>query len=203
MFKNREEAGEKLAAVLIRYKNNPDAIVVAVPRGGLVPGKIIAKKLNLPLELVLVKKIGHPSNPEYAIGAISLKNQLIEPGLNISKKYIENEIQKIRTILEQRMSLFYGKKKPLSLFKKIIILVDDGIATGNTLIAAIDLIRQEKPGQIILAVPVGPKDSVNEFKQYVDEIICLETPEPFIAIGNFYQEFNQVTDKEAINIFQS
>lgn len=202
MFRNRQEAGERLAEALIRYKNDENAVVVAIPRGGVVTGYVIAKALNLPLELALVKKIGHPSNPEYAIGAVSLKSHTLETNVNVNSKFIKDEIDTIRQLLTKRTELFYGKQEPMSLFRKTIILVDDGVATGNTLLASVDLIRQEKPEQIIVAVPVGPSDTIDEIKQFVDSVVCLGTPADFYAIGKFYDDFKQVSDEEAISLFK-
>jgi len=202
MFKDRKEAGEKLADALQIYKNRKDVVIVAIPRGGVAVGAAIAEKLKLPLEIALVKKIGHPANPEYAIGSVSLKNHIVENDLRIPPGYIKNEIEKIRGMLVKRTELFYGQRKPVSLFNKIVIIVDDGVATGKTLLASVDLIRQEMPAKIIIAVPAGPVESIDEIKKYVDKVICLEASETFYALGAFYEDFNQLSDIESIDLFK-
>lgn len=203
MFKNRTGAGEQLAVKLENFRHRPDTVVVAIPRGGLVPGEIIADRLELPLEVALVKKIGHPAHEEYAIGAVSLKNVTLEGGLHIPQEYIRTAIREKRKLLAERSALFYNNRQPMSLRGKTVILVDDGVATGNTLMAAIELTRQEKPESIIVAVPVGPKDVLHELESYADEVIYLENPDRFYAIGAFYEDFHQVSDEEAVLLFQA
>ncbi|MBI3133964.1 MAG: phosphoribosyltransferase [Bacteroidetes bacterium] len=203
MFKDRNDAGEQLAEELKDYTNNPDALVVAIPRGGVVPGAVIAKKLGLPLELALVKKIGHPANPEYAIGAASLQNITLNRNADITDTDLYKTVERIRTELKRRTMLFYKHRKPASLAGKIVILTDDGVATGNTLLKSIELIRHEKPKQLIVAVPVGPPDTIIYLKKVADHVICLHAPPFFQAIGAFYENFEQVSDEEAVAIFNS
>lgn len=203
MFTNRKEAGNLLVKKLINYKNRNDVLIVSIPRGGVPVGAEIAEKLNVPLEIVLSKKIGHPLNKEYAIGAVTLKNSIITEGFgDVSKTYIEDEIKHIRTLLKQRFQNYYGTKKPMSFKDKTIIIVDDGVATGNTLISSIQLIELEKPSKIIVALPVAPKNALKRIKELtaVTTIICLLTPIIFNAVGQFYRNFNQVSDQEVINL---
>lgn len=202
MFTNRKEAGCLLAKKLSEFSNHKNAIIVAVPRGGVPVGKAVAEKLNLPLEIVLSKKIGHPLNKEYAIGAITLKNSVLTDIENVSREYIEAETQSIRKLLENRFQMYYGYKKPISFKNKIIIVVDDGVATGNTLISSIQLIELEKPSEIIVALPVAPKSALNRIETLakVNKIICLLTPTIFNAVGQFYRNFNQVSDQEVIEL---
>ncbi len=205
MFLNREEAGNLLADKLINYSNNKDAVIVAIPRGGVPVGAIIAKRLNLPLEIVLSKKIGHPFNREYAIGAVTLKSRILSDSVpGISKRYIEEETAKIRKILEQRYQTYYGKQTPLNLKNKDVIIIDDGVATGNTLISSVQLIELQQPSSIIVALPVAPPNALKKIKKLdaVSITICLSTPLNFQAVGQFYEDFNQVNDQEVIKLLK-
>ncbi len=205
MFTNREEAADFLVEKLKDYKGNKDAVIVAIPRGGVPIGYEIAKKLEAPLEIVLSKKIGHPSNKEYAIGAVTLKNSILsDAALEVSQEYILNETEQIRDLLKVRLEWYYGDKKPLELNNKIVILVDDGIATGNTMISCIQLIQMQKPSKIIVALPVAPPSSFKKIRKMdeVDEAICLSLPINFRAVGQFYEEFNQVNDNEVIELLK-
>lgn len=205
MFLNREEAGTLLADKLINFSNKKDAVIVAIPRGGVPVGAIIAKKLNLPLEIVLSKKIGHPFNKEYAIGAVTLNSIILNESVpGISKLYIEEETAKNRSILEQRYQTYYGKQTPLNLKNKDVIIVDDGVATGNTLISSILLIELQHPSSIIVALPVAPPNALKRIKklEIVSTTICLSTPLNFYAVGQFYEDFNQVNDQEVIKLLK-
>ncbi|MFZ2432310.1 MAG: phosphoribosyltransferase family protein [Lutibacter sp.] len=205
MFTNREKAGNLVAEKLLQYKGNKEAVIVTIPRGGVVTGYAIAKKLDLPLEIVLSKKIGHPFNKEYAIGAVTLKNSILsDAALEVSQVYIHDETEQIRKLLKQRHESYYGDRKPMDLKDKIVILVDDGIATGNTMISCIQLIEMQKPSKIIVALPVAPPSAFKKIKEMdeVDEAICLSTPINFQAVGQFYEEFNQVDDKEVIELLK-
>jgi len=205
MFANREEAGNLLAEKLINYCNNGEAVIVAIPRGGVPVGSVMSKKLNLPLEIVLSKKIGHPFNKEYAIGAVTLKNRtLSDSNLGISKLYIEEETERVRAILKQRYQLYYGTKKPIKLKGKIVILVDDGVATGNTLISSIDLIQLQEPSSIIVALPVVSHTALKNIKNMPNVLltVCLLVPRDFRAVGQFYEEFNPVSDIEVVKLLK-
>ncbi|MHB1148345.1 MAG: phosphoribosyltransferase [Lutibacter sp.] len=205
MFTNREEAGNLVAEKLLQYNANKEAVIVTIPRGGVVTGYAIAKKLALPLEIVLSKKIGHPFNKEYAIGAVTLKNSILsDAALEVSQVYIHDETEQIRKLLKQRLDSYYGDRKPMNLKDKIVILVDDGIATGNTMISCIQLIEMQKPSKIIVALPVAPPSAFKKLKEMeeVDEAICLSTPANFQAVGQFYEEFSQVNDKEVIELLK-
>jgi len=205
MFANREEAGLLLANKLISYSNNKDAVIVTIPRGGVPVAFEIAKKLNLPLEITLSKKIGHPLNKEYAIGAVTLKNIILSDSVpGISKLYIKEETKRVRLILERRYQTYYNNKAPLNLKDKIVILVDDGAATGNTLLSSIELVHLENPLSIIVALPVSPPSALKKIKElsYVTTIICLLTPYNFKSVGQFYQDFNQVSDNEVVKLLK-
>lgn len=203
MFKDRNDAGKQLAEKLIGYKNK-DVVIVAIPRGGLPLGAIVAKALNAPLDVVLTKKIGHPINKEYAIGAVSLGNKFITDSIGASLSYIDEETRRIREILQQRQDQYYKNLKPKDLKDKIVIIVDDGIATGSTMLATVALIKDEEPSMLIVAVPVAASTAVEKLNNspFVDEVVCLQIPKYFQAVGQFYKEFDPVLDKRAIQILE-
>jgi putative phosphoribosyl transferase len=197
-FKNREEAALLLVEKLKEYKDE-NAVVLAIPRGGVPLGYIIAKSLNLPLEIVLSKKIGHPFHKEYAIGAVTLKNRVLSNAANdIPEDYIESETEKIRENLRQRHQKFCGAKKDLNLHGKILLVVDDGVATGNTMLSILEMLHEEKPKKIVVAVPVSPPDAIQNFQNspFIDEVICLMIPLDFRAVGQFYEDFGEVDDEQ-------
>ncbi|PIP21682.1 MAG: phosphoribosyltransferase [Candidatus Nealsonbacteria bacterium CG23_combo_of_CG06-09_8_20_14_all_40_13] len=208
IFQNRIDAGQKLAKALKEKLPESDlkkAIVLALPRGGVVVGGQLAQILKIPLDVIITRKIGAPGNPEFAIGAVGLKsnsifNQEVIASYGISRDYLEKEIKKEKLEIMRRYDLYRRGKPPLNLRNKVAIVTDDGIATGATMQAAILEIKLQKPAKIILAVPVAPPESIDTLKAAVDEVVCLETSEPFFAIGNFYQNFQQTEDKEVIEI---
>ena len=198
MYKDRIEAANVLANKLKQYSKT-DAVVLAIPRGGIPLGYIISEKLNLPLEVVLSKKIGHPLHKEFAIGAVTLSSSILsEAASDISPLYIQEETKRIRSLLQKRYDEYYGNRKRLELKNKILILVDDGIATGNTMFSIIKMLHDEHPKKIVVAIPVAPYDSIQKLQNstYVDEVICPLIPEYFQAVGQFYQNFDQVDDSE-------
>jgi len=197
MFHNRIEAGLLLAAKLKKYKNDP-GIVLAVPRGGIPVAYAVAKELGFPIEVILTKKIGHPVNKEYAIGAASLTDYFIIPHENISEEYIQQEVERIRTRLKEMYKIFMGDREPENLQGKTVILIDDGIATGNTLMSTVNVLRKSKPGKIVIAVPVASKSAVNKLSSEVDEVIALLIPKIFYGVGAFYEDYEQVSDEEVM-----
>ncbi|GAA4281666.1 phosphoribosyltransferase [Gaetbulibacter aestuarii] len=205
MFTDRIQAGHLLAAALGDYKNT-NSVVLAVPRGGLPIGAIIARALNLPLDIVLTKKIGHPYNREYAIGAVSLKSKILDPeaSRSVSPAYIQEEIKHLRTALKDKMNLYYQGDEPLKLKGKTLIVVDDGIATGNTILATVKLLAKEKPKAIIIAIPVSSKSALTKLQNSndVSKVVCLLQPDNFYAVGAFYQDFSAVSDMEAIQLLK-
>ena len=206
MFKNREEAAEMLADKLFKYHKDQDAVIVAIPRGGVPLGKIISNRLHVPLELVLSKKIGHPFHKEFAIGAVTLQDVILAPiAAEVPREYIEKETVNVRDILRKRFKRYYGRIEPLKLTGKTVIIVDDGIATGNTLISCVDLIKKQRPQKIVVALPVAPKESLEYIKTLpnIDEVICLLSPSNFYAVGQFYEDFSQVSDDEVIDLIQN
>jgi len=196
MFKDRYDAAIKLAAKFTKYKGR-DGIVFAIPRGGVPIGYVIAKELHFPLELLLSKKIGYPGQPEYAVGSVTLQGIVVNrevPG--ISDEYIRSESKRILEELRQKHHYFTGNGKIIEPDNKIVILADDGIATGNTMIAAAEAIKQHHPEKVIVAVPVAPVHSINKLKGYIDEVVCLETPYEFHGVSQVYMNFSQVNDSE-------
>ncbi len=202
-FKDRREAGKKLAEALVEYRNSKDAILLALPRGGVVVADEIAESLNLPFDIVVPRKIGAPANPEYAIGAITETGEGIfnEKEIeDIDKEWLKKEIEKEVKEAQRRLKTYRGGKPPIDLKNKIVILIDDGIATGLTLLAAIKSVKKQNPEKIIVAAPVGAKDSVAIIKKEVNEVVCLYAPTFFGAVGSFYEEFGQTSDEEVIQI---
>src|SRR5690606_23320018 len=177
MFKDRTDAALQLAERLINYKGQ-DIVVMAIPKGGLPLGAIIAKALNAPLDVALSKKIGHPYNKEYAIGAVSLENMVLTNDHGVAKSYITEETERIRKKLQSRFEMYHRNRAPISLKDKIIIIVDDGIATGNTIKVTAQLVQNQDPLKIIVAVPVAPRGAIQNLQdsKYIDEVVCLITP---------------------------
>ncbi|MBS3909133.1 MAG: phosphoribosyltransferase [Actinobacteria bacterium] len=204
MFKDRVDAGRKLAMKLLEYKDT-DAVVLAIPRGGVVVGYEVAQALNLKLDVVIPRKIGAPGNPELAIGAVLSRdhpmiNRTLVSQLNIPASYIEQEIDNQLREIERRRQLYVGARPPHGVQSRVVLLVDDGLATGYTALAAIRAVKQEDPGALVLAVPVAPRDTYEMLKKEVDEIVCVEVHERFFAVGQFYEVFEQTTDAEVTEI---
>jgi predicted phosphoribosyltransferase len=198
MFKDRYDAAMELALKLEKYKSN-DGIVLAIPRGGVPIGYVIAKDLGFPLEIVLSKKIGHPSNPEYAIGSVSLDGLVINDSVSdVSEEYIYRTAGKILQDLKTKFKYYVGDQEPTNLKDKTVIIADDGIATGSTIIATIQSVRKMNPKKIIVAAPVASPPSISKIKSIADEIVVLLTPQNFMGVGQFYHDFSQVEDEEVI-----
>lgn len=206
MFIDREDAGRKLAARL-SYLKDEDAVVLAIPRGGVVVGVQVAKELSLPLGLIIPRKIGAPGNPELAIGAVAgigaafLNEQLIKT-LNVSEEYIKKEIKHQLDEIKRREQIYLQGKSPIPVEGKIALVVDDGLATGATAIAAVRALRLQKPSKIILAVPVAPFDSKEALGKEADEVVVLDVPPVFYAVGQFYENFEQTSDEEVKQILE-
>lgn len=207
IYKDRKDAGIQLASRLIKYKDREDVLVLALPRGGVVIGYEVAKALNCLLDIIIIRKIGFPGQPELAIGAVSetgavVLNKDIISTYTVSKKYIEEEISRQKKEISRRITLYRGGKGIPLLDGKIIILVDDGIATGATIKAAISTLKKEKIVSLVAALPVSSEDAGEEIKKMVDEWICPETPVDFAAVGNYYQDFTQVSDEEVVELLK-
>lgn len=198
MFRDRIEAGLLLAARLKKFQNDP-GIVLAVPRGGVPVAYAVARELGFPIEVILTKKIGHPINKEYAIGAASLTDYFIVPHADVTEEYVEQEVQRVRNRLKEMYSRFMGDNEPANLEGKTVIVIDDGIATGNTLMGTVNVLRKSKPGKIVIGVPVASQSAVQKLKKEVDEVIALLIPEKFYGVGAFYEDFEQVSDEEVMS----
>lgn len=196
-YKDRIEAGQILADLLKKYKGT-NSIILAIPRGGIPIGYVIASTLELPMEIVFSKKIGHPDNKEYAIGAVSLLGSVINGRENISEPYIKAETARIRTQLAEMRRKFTGNRTPVSISGKTVIVIDDGIATGNTMLETINILRKNMPSKIVLAIPVASRHAIVSLSDKVDDIICPLIPQIFHGVGAFYNHFDQVSDDEVI-----
>lgn len=201
-FKDRKEAGERLAEALAATYAGAEGVVYALPRGGVVPGAVIARRLGMPLDLVIARKIGHPHNPEYAIGAVtesgepvSNRRELAEVGEDWFQRQVELERREAR----RRREAYLGARAPLSPAGKTAILVDDGIATGLTMEAAIREVQQHDPKRVVVAVPVIPPDTAARLARAVDDVVALDVPADYFgAVGAYYADFPQVSDQEVI-----
>jgi predicted phosphoribosyltransferase len=200
LFRDRKEAGRLLAEALSFLKaKREELVVLAIPRGGVLVAKEVADALGAPLDLVITRKIGAPWNPELAIGAVTQDGEIItDPGLiamlGVSGDYVKEEAARQVVEIGRRMREYRGDRPYPSLARKTVVVVDDGIATGSTTRAAVQSLRRRGAAAVILAVPVGPPDTISELSKVADRVICLRTPQPFYAIGEFYSEFEQVED---------
>ena len=205
LIPNRTIAGQDLAEALSAYTNQKNVIVLALPRGGLPVAIEISEKLHAPLDLLLVRKLGTPGYSELAMGAIAsggikVLNTQIVHSYGVSQSELDAVEQKERLELTRRSELYRGKRPYPDLNHKIVILVDDGLATGATMHAAIDAVKQQSPQKIIVAIPVAPPDSVETLRQMVDEVICPLQPRQLSSIGQWYADFSQVNDTTVIDL---
>jgi putative phosphoribosyl transferase len=200
-FKDRTEAGQVLARKLAAYANHEDVVVLALPRGGVPVAFEIATALNVPLDVFLVRKLGVPGQSELAMGAIAssgvrVLNQDIVRSLRLSDAVIDKVAAKEQQELERRERLYRDDRPIPLLHERTVIIVDDGLATGATMRAAIEAIRQQQPARIVVAVPISSPETCRDLAVEVDEIICVETPQPFCSVGLWYEDFPQTTDEE-------
>lgn len=205
MFKDRIDAAKKLAKKLEGIKKE-QPIILAIPRGGVVTGDVIAKTLHAPLDVVVSRKIGSPNNPELAIGAVMhdgsfFPNSSLIDVLGVQRDYLDEQIADQLSEIQRRLKKFRGGIN-YDLKDKTVVLVDDGIATGATVFAALEWIKKQKPKRIIVAIPVGPRDTIERLAQ-VAEVVVLYDPIAFGAVGEFYDSFDQVEDSEVIEIMRS
>jgi predicted phosphoribosyltransferase len=206
LFADRVEAGRRLASALAPFISK-DAIVLAIPRGGVVVGFEVAHSLGIPLDVIIPRKIGAPDNPELAIGAVTedgtiILNERLVNYLKVSEDYIKQESEKQGLEIERRLKSYRGNVPYPSLKNRDIIIVDDGIATGYTMKAALTSVRRRGAKTVMIAVPVGPPSTIKELKKEADRVVCLHTPESFYAIGQFYELFTQTNDDEVIKLFK-
>jgi putative phosphoribosyl transferase len=207
IFKDRKEAGQRLAGALKDLKGK-NVLILAIPRGGVPVAKEVASELNAELDVIITRKVGAPNNPEYAIGSVTQKGFLLTDkefakSLGISEKYLLEESKRQAEMIRDRLKRFRGDRPYPSMQNRIVVIVDDGIATGYTVRAAARFVKMKKPSELILAVPVAPADTIEELRKEVDRVVCLSTPEPFYAIGEFYADFDQVEDEEVKEILES
>lgn len=201
IFEHREDAGRRLAAQLEEYRNRGALIVLGIPRGGLVVAAPVARALGAPLDVIIVRKIGAPFNEELAVGAVEpsgrilLDEDLIR-GLKVDRNEVLHVAEQERKELARRLKKFRGDRPFPCLEGRTVILVDDGIATGKTVEAAVDGLQEVGVAELVLAVPVAPREAVAHLQDRVDRLVCLETPHPFYAVGQFYRGFQQVQDGE-------
>jgi putative phosphoribosyl transferase len=206
LFADRVDAGKRLAQAL-RAHVGKDALVLAIPRGGVVVGYEVAKALALSLDVIIPRKIGAPNNPELAIGAMTedgtilLDNRLVDY-LNVSQEYVKEESGAQRAEIHRRLKLYRGDIPYPSLEGREVILIDDGIATGSTMKAALASVRKRGAKSVIIAIPVGTPSTIKELEKEADRVVCLHTPEAFYAIGQFYEDFTQTRDEEVIRLLK-
>lgn len=207
MFDSRTQAGRLLADELVRRQVTAD-LVLGIPRGGVVVAKTVAEALGIPLDVLVVKKLGAPQNPELAIGALThddvtyIDHELAR-SVGADQVFLNQEVLMKHRELTEREKRLRGDKGPLEVSQKKIILVDDGVATGATVLAAIELLKKHRCRRIILAIPVVAKDTSDKLKQLVDECVILDEPLGFGAVGQFYRDFSEVTDEEAVEMLRS
>lgn len=201
MFKDRFDAGEKLAKELTAYQDRQDVFIFAIPRGGVEVGQAIADSLHVPLDVVVTRKIGMPGHEELAIGAVDRDGRVVLRDQNIvDADTLKTLIDKACAEIARRELIYQRGKEPLNVEKKIVILVDDGIATGMTMEAAIGWTRRQEPKKVVLAVPVVASDTLERLRLLVDECVILEVPDLFFAVGMFYNEFPQLSDGDVVSL---
>ena len=208
IFRDRGHAGFSLAKELSAYRGDPTAVILALPRGGVVVGYEISRTLHLPLDVFITRKLSTLDNPEYAIGAVSetgaiyLNPEAVDV-FHLSHEDLEGLIQAQRREIARRQTLYrQGRSVPV-LADHTVILVDDGIATGSTFFATIEAVTELSPRRLVAAIPVGPRETLIRMKSLVDELVVLEVPDPFSAVGNAYQDFTQVEDGQVVALLKA
>jgi predicted phosphoribosyltransferase len=204
-FRDRKEAGRLLAARLAGYTNRPDVLVLALPRGGVPVAYEVARALKAPLDVFIVRKLGVPGHEELAMGAVAtggvrVLNDAIVNALRIPESVIDMVAAKEEQELARREHLYRGNRPAPDVRGRTVILVDDGLATGATMLAAIKALQQQKPASIVVAVPTAAPETCEELRAEVDHVVCAITPQPFHAVGLWYQDFSQTTDEEVRNL---
>lgn len=201
IFEDRVDAGEKLAKALVDYLG-ADAVILAVPRGGVIVGEVVARQLGVPLDVVVPRKIGAPGNPELGLGAIAPGVRVIDPRmvemLGVSESYLERQIAAEEEEIERRLGAYRGGRPQADVDGKVAVVVDDGVATGGTAFAALRWAKAQGASTVVLAVPVAPGASIGRLEQEADRVVVLFAPEPFFAVGEWYRRFDQTTDEEVV-----
>jgi len=209
MFLDRKDAGRKLARALLKHKEQKP-IIVAVPRGGVPVGYEVARALAAPLDIIVVRKLGAPGQPELGIGAVSdgdqprtIINEELARMIGVSREHLMREIRLQLKEVERRQHAYRSGRTALDISGRTVIVVDDGIATGGSIRAALRSVRRNNPKRLILAVPVAPADTVEALRMEADEVVCLHSPIGFGGVGEFYRDFRQTTDEEVIRLLES
>jgi putative phosphoribosyl transferase len=204
-FRDREEAGRLLGKALEHLRGQLGLLVLGIPRGGVVVAYEVARALGAPLDVYVARKIGAPQNPELALGAVAsdgtqvLDSELLVD-LRVSDHYVEQEVERQAQEVERRMAAYRGGRPPLEVTGRRLVLVDDGVATGATVLASLRALRQSEPSRLILAVPVGPPGTISRMSLEADEVVCLHQPQAFWAVGAFYESFDQTSDDEVVRL---
>lgn len=203
LFRNRQDAARRLAERLARYRGcNP--LVLAIPRGAVEMGRILAEELDGELDVVLVRKIGAPGNPELAIGSVAENGEVVvspwAEDAGIPESWIEQEAQRQLAILKERRRRYTPDRLAVSPEGRVVVVLDDGVATGSTMRAALEQARARAPRKLVAAMAVAPRQTVAELARVADEVVCLASPEPFIAVSLFFDDFSQVSDDEVMDI---
>jgi putative phosphoribosyl transferase len=206
LFQDRTHAGQVLAGRLSHYSERRDVLVLALPRGGVPVAYEVASALHAPLDVFLVRKLGLPGREEFAMGAIASGGiRVINPQiehLSVSEETIDEVAQRELKELERREGIYRGSRPPLNVIERTVILIDDGLATGSTMHAAVMALKLQKPQSIVVAVPVGAIETCAVFQSEVDELVCVMTPDPFYAVGLWYEHFPQITDEEVCALLE-
>jgi len=198
LFKDRKEAGEKLAEKLIKFKGSENLLILGIPRGGVVVAREVADFLDARLDILVTRKIGHPYNSEFAVAAVNEDGEITkgDSALEVDTEFLETEAENQKNEIKRRLKEYRGIERHPKFGNKICILVDDGIATGLTIRSAIDFIKNHNPEKIVLALPVIPLEKLEIFSSLADEVIFVDAPEIFFSVSQFYEDFPQATDEE-------
>jgi putative phosphoribosyl transferase len=206
MFANRRDAGERLAAALEDLRNE-EVVVLGIPRGGVEVAAVVAETLQAPLDVIIPRKIGAPGNPELGLGAVADDVEVLDQHLirvlNVSEDYLHREIAAQREEIARRASAYRSGRPPVDLSRKVAVVVDDGVATGGTAVAALRWAKAKGAKKVVLAVPIAPREAAHRLQAEADEIHVLATPEPFFAVGQWYGSFPQVSDARVIELLSS
>jgi putative phosphoribosyl transferase len=206
-FIDRRHAGHLLVQELARYRDDPAVVVLALPRGGVPVAFEVATALHAPLDVFIVRKLGLPGHEEFAMGAIASGGVMVMnpdvAGFHVPQTAVDAVAARERAELDRREQLYRGDRAPLELRNRIVILVDDGLATGSTMLAAVRSVRLQNPGSVVVAVPVASPEAVQALRSEADDVVCLATPDPFRAVGLWYRDFGQTSDDEVRQLLES
>jgi predicted phosphoribosyltransferase len=206
-FRDRSDAGRQLAARLQEYRGRPDVLVLALPRGGVPVGYEVARALGAPLDVFVVRKLGVPGHEELAMGAIAtggarVMNEEVVARVGISPEVLDAVTTREREEVFRRERLYRGDRTPPDVRGRTVIVVDDGLATGATMRAAVAALRQQRPERIVVAVPAGSAETCADLRTNADEVVCLLTPDPFLAVGFWYEDFGQLSDEDVRSLLE-